>query len=356
MHIDQILTAAIRGGASDVILKTGVVPRFRFNGSLVPLANGKPITKEQIRDWAMQVAAPRKVPDDLSLDMDLAYHTKDGHRFRVNIFKQRGQIGMVLRVILAHIRTLEELQLPKVLGKIVQEKRGLVLVTGATGSGKSTTQAALIDRINSERSGHIVTIEDPIEYLFQDKNCLIEQREVGIDTLSFPDALVAAMRQNPDVIMLGELRDQVTVRTALQAAETGHLVLATMHTSDAAESVNRILSLFDPHEQGGIRVVLSQVLRAVISQRLVPRRDGAGMIAAMEIMIGNATVRDMIAKGDVTRLRDVIEDGREAWEMQSFDQSLIALCKAGLISVSEALQNATSSSNMALSLRGVSQS
>lgn len=356
MQIDHILTAAVRGGASDVILKIGALPRFRFNGNLVPLGNGKPVKVEEMTAWVQQVLAPRKLPDTAAIDFDLAYQNKDGHRFRVNIFRQRGQLGMVLRVILAHIRTLEELQLPKVIAKIVQERRGLVLVTGATGSGKSTTLAAMIDRVNQERSEHIVTIEDPIEYLFQDKNCVIEQREIGLDTATFPSALVAAMRQNPDVIMVGELRDQITVRTALQAAETGHLVLATMHTTDAAESVIRILSLFDPHEQEGVRLVLSQILRAVISQRLVTRRDGVGMIAAVEVMIGNAMVRDVIAKGDIHRLHDIIDEGRDAWEMQSFDQALIGLCQSGLISIAEALKNSTSRGNMELRLSGVSQS
>lgn len=356
MQIDHILTAAVRGGASDIILKTGTVPRFRFNGNLIALANGKAVTHENMLEWAQQMCAPRKLPDDMSLDLDLAYQSKTGNRFRVNIFRQRGQIGMVLRVIIAHIRTLEELQLPKVLGKIVQEKRGLVIVTGATGSGKSTTQAAMIDRINQERAGHIVTIEDPIEYLFQDKNCVIEQREVGLDTKSFSTALVAAMRQNPDVIMVGEMRDQQTVRTALQAAETGHLVFATMHTADASESIHRMLSLFDPHEQAGIRLVVSQVLKAVISQRLVTRKDGVGMIAAIEVMIGNASIREAISKGEISQMRDMIEDGHDAWEMQSFDQALIGLVEAGLVSTSEALKHATSRGNMELRLSGVGKS
>ena len=356
MQIDQILTAAVRGGASDIILKTGAIPRFRFNGNLIALANGQSVSHETMTEWAQQMCAPRKLPDDMFLDMDMAYQSKAGNRFRVNIFRQRGQIGMVLRVILSHIRTLEELQLPKVLGKIVQEKRGMVIVTGATGSGKSTSQAAMIDRINRERAGHIITIEDPIEYLFQDKNCVIEQREVGLDTKSFSTALVAAMRQNPDVIMVGEMRDQTTVRTALQAAETGHLVFATMHTADASESIHRMLSLFDPHEQQGIRLVVAQVLKSVISQRLVPRRDGVGMIAAVEVLIANASIKEAISKGEISRMRDMIEEGNLAWEMQSFDQALIGLAQAGLISIAEALKNASSRGNMELQLSGIGQS
>lgn len=353
MQLDQILTAAVRGGASDVILKTGVVPRFRFHGNLIPLANGQAIRPEVMTAWLRQVSPSRQIPEQEVLDLDFAYQSREGHRFRVNVFKQRGDAAMVLRVILGHVRTLEELQLPVSLMKIVQETRGLVLVTGATGSGKSTTLAAMIDRINRERAGHIVTIEDPIEYLFQDQNCVIEQREIGIDTVSFPVALRAAMRQNPDVIMVGELRDEVTVRTALQAAETGHLVLSTMHTADASESIQRILSLFDVHAQASIRLVLSQVLKAVVSQRLVTRRDRAGMIAAVEVLIANGQVREVIAKGEIQRMRDIIKDGRDAWGMQSFDQALVGLCQAGLISTEEALKHASSKGDMELQLSGV---
>lgn len=356
MQLDQILTAAVRGGASDIILKTGAVPRFRFQGRLVPLANGQPIRPEIMTSWMQQVSPTRKIAEQDVLDLDFAYQSRDGHRFRVNVFKQRGLVAMVLRVILGHIRTLEELQLPVALTNIAQETRGLVVITGATGSGKSTTLAAIIDRINRERSGHIVTIEDPIEYLFQDQNCVIEQREIGIDTESFPIALRAAMRQNPDVIMVGELRDEITVKTALQAAETGHLVLATMHTANASESIQRVLSLFDPHAQPSVRLVLSQVLRAVVSQRLVTRRDGAGMIAAVEILVANGQVRDAIAKGEIHRLRDIIEEGHNAWGMQSFDQALIGLCQSSLISRSEALRHASSKNDMELELSGVGRS
>lgn len=355
MQIEQILSAAVRGGASDVVLKTGAVPRFRFNGQLVALAEGEVVRPELMSAWVQQLYA-RKIEDNQFLDLDFAFQSREGHRFRVNVFKQRGLVGMVLRVILGHIRTMEELQLPQVMVQLTRERRGLVLVTGATGSGKSTTLASMVEKINQESRSHIITIEDPIEYLFQDRNSVIEQREVGIDTPSFSKAIRSAMRQNPDVIMVGELRDKAAVKTALQAAETGHLVLSTLHTADAPESIQRILSFFDASAQDFMRQALSQTLRAVISQRLVTRLNGAGMVPAVEILIGNPTAREAVLTGDFHHLRDIIKEGQSAWGMQSFDQSLVWLTRNRLISREEALRHASSKGDIELELSGVSSS
>ena len=258
MKLEQILKVAVRGGASDILLKTGQVPKFRHNGGLVPLQEGLPLTHEILVEW-ISFMMPKHIRDQFEVkgEVDYAYEATFGARFRVNCFKQRQQIGMVLRVINNNIRTVEELQLPLICNDIAGLKRGLVLVTGATGSGKTTTLAAIIQKINLERAAHIITIEDPIEYVYKEARSTINQREVGIDTESFGNALRGALRQNPDVILVGELRDQETTETALMAAETGHLVLSTLHTFDAVDSINRILSYFPPHQHKVIRSQLS---------------------------------------------------------------------------------------------------
>lgn len=354
MQIDQILTAAVRGGASDVVLKTGCVPRFRFRGELVAPENGKVITPELMMTWLQQLLPQEK--RDLRKERDFAYQSSDGHRFRVNAFMQRGTYAIVARVVLGHVRSLEELQLPPVLKSLTRERRGLILVTGATGSGKSTTMAAMIDRINHDRAAHIITIEDPIEYLLKDELSIIEQREVGTDTESFGLALRAAMRQNPDVIMVGELRDRETIETALRAAETGHLVLTTLHTADAVESLTRICGMFPAEETRNIRMSLAASLRAVISQRLIPRSDGKGMVASAEIMMGTATVREQILEAsDFSGFRQLIREGRDMYGMQSFDDSLLYLVTNGLVSRESALELATSKSELELRLSGVGQ-
>jgi twitching motility protein PilT len=278
-------------------------------------------------------------------------------RFRCNIFNQRGTVGMVLRVIPRRIFSLEDLMLPRVLNRICEEQRGLVLVTGTTGSGKSTTLAAMIDLINATRCEHILTIEDPIEYLHRDNLSIINQREVEADCRSFSTALRAALRQDPDVILVGEMRDYETIETAIHAAETGHLVFSTLHTLDAAETVNRVVSVFPPHHQKQIRIQLSQVLRAVISQRLVPRADGQGRVPAVEVMVATETVRACIEDKDKTKgLRDVIAQGTSQYGMQTFDQSLYFLLQEGLITVEEALKRATNVGEFRLRLEGVGSS
>lgn len=354
MQIDQILTAAVRGGASDVVLKTGSVPRFRFRSELVAPENGKIITPEFMMAWLQQILPQDK--RDVRKERDFAYQSADGHRFRMNVFMQRGTFAIVARVVLGHVRTLEELQMPAVITTLTKERRGLVLVTGATGSGKSTTMAAMIDRINRDRAAHIITIEDPIEYLLKDELSIIEQREVGTDTESFGAALRAAMRQNPDVIMVGELRDRETIETALRAAETGHLVISTLHTADAVESLTRIAGMFRAEEVQNVRMSLASSLKAVISQRLVPRADGKGMVASVEILMGTSAVREQILEAtDFTGLRQLIRDGSEVYGMQSFDQSLASLVTSGSITKKDALELATSKSELELKLAGVGQ-
>ncbi|MCX6119087.1 MAG: PilT/PilU family type 4a pilus ATPase [Proteobacteria bacterium] len=352
MQLEQLLNAAVRGGASDIILKTNAVPRFRFNGQLIPLAGGEVVSPELMQSW-VQVLRPQIGNLTNVVDQDFAFQTKSGQRFRVNIFKQRGLIGIVMRVILNHVRSLEELQLPGILGDLVERDRGLILVTGATGSGKSTTLAAMIDRVNRKTSAHIITIEDPMEFSFEDQLSVIEQREVGLDTESFAKALRAAMRQNPDIIMVGELRDRETMQTALQAAETGHLVLATMHTADAAESIQRIMGFFDQFSAQQMRQVVAEVLVGIVSQRLVPRADKVGMLAAIEILIANETIKEAIRVGASGNLRSLIDNGGHAWGMQSFDQCLLNFFQQGLISREIALAHATSSGDLELKLQGI---
>jgi twitching motility protein PilT len=355
MDLEKLLKVAVRGGASDIVLKTGGLPRFRFNGELVTLSDGLPITAAIMQQWIdMMMPAHLKKRLMTSGDADFAYQSAAGYRFRVNLFRQRQTYGMVLRVISGHIRTIEELQLPAVLRSFADEKRGLILVTGATGSGKSTTLASIIQKINLERSSHIITIEDPIEFNFKDEKSTVNQREIGSDSESFGQALRAAMRQNPDVILVGELRDQETTETALMAAETGHLVFSTLHTSDAVESLSRLMSYFPPHQHASIRQKLAHTLKAVVSQRLVPRIDGRGQVAAMEIMVANATVRDAILKAEhFESLHQVIRASGDTYGMQSFDQSLLELYHQNVISKEEALKQATRKDDLQLAMRGV---
>jgi len=280
MELNEILQVALRGGASDIHLKAGLPPMFRVDGNLVPLKDARRLPPEEISRMAFSIMNDyQKEKFKAQNELDLAYGVPGLGRFRVNVFQQRGTIGAVLRVIPFKISTIEQLLLPKVLEKIAAEQRGLILVTGTTGSGKSTTLAAMVDHINSNETCHIMTIEDPIEFLIRDKRSIVNQREVGVDTLSFGQALKSALRQDPDVILVGEMRDLETIETALTAAETGHLVLSTLHTLDATETITRIISAFPPHQQKQVRLQLGSVLRGVISQRLVPRADGKGRVA-----------------------------------------------------------------------------
>ena len=275
LELNQILQVACKGGASDIHLKAGLPPMFRVDGTLLPLRDGARLTPDQLQRFAgTMMSQTQRDHFKQQLDCDLAYGVPGVGRFRVNVFQQRGVIGMVFRVIPFKIKTCEQLLLPPTVRQIAEERRGLILVTGATGSGKSTTLSAMIEHINTTRSDHIVTIEDPIEFLIRDKKSIVNQREIGIDCRGFAPALRAALRQDPDVILLGEMRDKETIETALEAAETGHLVLSTMHTIDATETVSRLIGVFPPHQQKHVKSMFATLMQGVVSQRLVPRVDG----------------------------------------------------------------------------------
>ena len=355
--LDKVLGAARQLGASDVHLKVGLPPIFRVKGDLRTVANVPPLTQEAIEEFGLGMMNPRQRDIfEKNWDVDLAYSTQDGYRYRVNVLQQRGSMGVVMRLIPPTVPPFERLNLPRKVLDLAEERRGLVLVTGITGSGKSTTLAAIVDYINSHKAVHIVTIEDPIEYAFKDRRSVINQREIGFDTTSFARALRASLRQDPDVILVGEMRDLETTEIALTAAETGHLVLSTLHTVDAVETINRIVSVFSPHQQGQARLQLSGVLRGVVSQRLVARADGMGMVPAVEIMINTARVRELIADPHRTReVHEAIMTGRDPYGMISFDQSLTELVKNRFVTYEEALANSTNADDFALIFRGVSK-
>src|SRR5512144_3181871 len=353
--IDQLLTIACSKGASDLHIKAGSFPFIRINGELQPMVEAQRLGGEDSLNMAFSIMNNRQKQrfNEVS-EIDIAYGVSGLGRFRCNIFQQRGAVGMVLRVIPTTVRRTEELRLPPVIEIIADENRGLVLVTGSTGSGKSTTLAAMIDYMNRTRTGHIVTIEDPIEFLHRDKKSYVNQREVDVDTKSFSEALRGALRQDPDVILVGEMRDYETIETALLAAETGHLVFSTLHTLDATETVNRIIAVFPPHHQKQIRIQLAQVMKAVISLRLMPRADGIGRVPAAEVMIATAYIRECIENKEKTKyIREQIALGTSQYGMQTFDQSLFQLYKSGLITLEEAMRRATNPDEFKLRLQGV---
>jgi len=287
-------------------------------------------------------------------EVDIAYSVKGLGRFRANIFQQRGSVSIVLRVIPDQSKNSMQLSLPPVIDRIADERRGLILVTGATGSGKSTTLAAMIDQINSTRSGHIVTIEDPIEFLHHDKKAFVTQREVDVDTRSFAEALRGALRQDPDVILVGEMRDLETIQTALTAAETGHLVLSTLHTLDATETITRVVSSFPSHQQKSVRIQLSGILKAVISMRLMRAAKGSGRVPAVEVMVSTALIRDYIINEEKTSLiREAIANGASQYSMQTFDQSLFQLLQSRQITLEEAIRNATNPDEFKMRVSGI---
>ena len=355
MQIDDLLRLAVERKASDLHLKVGNFPYLRVDGALVPMTELKRLAAEDMLNMAFSMMTNRqKQKFKESAELDLAYGVAGLGRFRVNVFQQRGNVGMVLRVVPTKIRSFEELNLPRVIYKICEERRGLVLVTGTTGSGKSTTLASMIDRINATRSDHIITVEDPIEYLHRDKKGIVNQREIEVDTHNFSVALRAALRQDPDVILVGEMRDLETISTALLAAETGHLVFSTLHTLDAVETIQRIIAVFPPPEQKQIRLQLAATLKAVVSQRLVRKSDDIGRVPAVEVLIATAFVRDCIINPDKTRLiREAISAGTSQYGMQTFDQSLYDLNKAGLITYEEALNNASNPDDFKLRVQGI---
>jgi twitching motility protein PilT len=353
--IDDLLRIACSHGASDLHLKVGAFPVMRIGGELHPVADAPRLKPEDTLDMAFGMMSNRQKQrfKDIS-EVDIAYGVAGLGRFRANVFQQRGTVSIVLRVIPDQTRSTAQLGLPPVIDKIAQERRGLILVTGATGSGKSTTLAAMIDYINATRSGHIVTIEDPIEFLHRDKQSFLTQREVDVDTRSFAEALRGALRQDPDVILVGEMRDHETIETALTAAETGHLVLSTLHTLDATETITRIVSSFPSHQQKSVRIQLAGILKAVISMRLVRAAKGAGRVPAIEVLVSTAFIRDHIINEEKTYLiREAIAAGTSQYGMQTFDQSLFNLLQAGLISLEEALHNATNPDEFKMRVSGI---
>jgi twitching motility protein PilT len=355
MDINELLKIAVVSGASDLHLKVGSYPMMRVNGVLVVSSEAKRLDRADTEAMASVLFSPEHLEKfRKAQEVDLAYSVPGLGRFRCNVFQQRGTVGIVMRVIPTKIRSIDELGLPPVLKRIAQEERGLVLVTGTTGSGKSTTLAAMIDHINSMRSCHIMTVEDPIEYLHRDYQSIVNQREVAVDTRSFSQALRSALRQDPDVILVGEMRDFETVETALLAAETGHLVFSTLHTVDATETVNRIISVFPPHQQRQVRIQLASVLKAAVAQRLMPRADGLGRVPAVEVMVNTAFIRDCIVDKDKTALiHGAIASGTSQYGMQTFDQSIFALYQQGFVTLDEALRWASNVDDFKLKVQGI---
>jgi twitching motility protein PilT len=353
--VDELLKIAAGFNASDLHIKAGSFPFMRVGGELRPVVDSARLTQEDTLDMAFSMMSNRQKQRFKEVsEVDIGYGVSGLGRFRANIFQQRGTVGIVIRVIPDRTRSITELSLPPIIEKVAEEQRGLILVTGTTGSGKSTTLAALIDRINSTRTGHIVTIEDPIEFLHKDKRSFVTQREVDVDTRSFAEALRGALRQDPDVILVGEMRDHETIETALTAAETGHLVLSTLHTLDATETIMRIVSSFPPHQQKSVRIQLAGILRAVISMRLVRAAKGGGRVPAVEIMRSTGFIRDCIVNEEKTsQIRDAIAAGTSQYGMQTFDQSFFHLFQSGLITIEEALRGASNPDEFRLRLAGI---
>ena len=355
LELNRMLQIAIQGGASDIHIKVGLPPMFRVNGMLLPLKDAERMSPEDTANFAKQIMTPGQLSKFREkLDLDLAYGVPGWGRFRVNAFVQRGSVGLVFRVIPFKVQTIKDLLLPASVAAVADSQRGLILVTGATGSGKSTTLAAMIEHINSTRTAHIITIEDPIEFLIRDKRCIINQREVGADARSFSQALRAALRQDPDVILVGEMRDLESMEIAITAAETGHLVLSTLHTVDAAESITRILSAFPQPQQRQVRMQLANLLKGVVSQRLVPRADTAGRVPAVEVMVSTGQIRELILNEAQPReITEAIAKGHQQWGSQTFDQSLMALLANGYIAYEEALTQSSNPDDFALRYSGI---
>lgn len=356
MELEHLLRYTAERKASDLHLKHGMPPMIRLHGSLEPLSPQlHALSSEDIEKLALSIMTPRQqVIFEEDKEIDVSFGISGVGRFRLNVFRQRGTMSMVIRSIPHEVPNIDQLQLPPVLKKIADLERGLILVTGVTGSGKSTTMAAMLSQINATKRKHIITIEDPIEYLIRDNQCIITQRELGSDTLSFSKALRAALRQDPDVILIGEMRDRKTIETAMLAAETGHLVFSTLHTADAKETINRILAVFPPENHQQMRIQMANNLKAVISQRLARRADGHGHIPAVEIMINNARIKEMILHPERhDSILNAIEESYDTLGMQSFDQSLMQLIKLKRINKNEALKLSSNPQDFELKLQGV---
>ena len=341
LNLQQLLKAMVEKGASDLHLTTGSAPQLRIDGDLVPLRTN-PLSPVECKQLCYSVLTDsQKLHFEENQELDFSFGVRGLSRFRGNLFLQRGAVGGAFRTIPFNIRTFADLGLPPIIEELCNKPRGLVLVTGPTGSGKSTTLAAMIDKINTERHEHIITIEDPIEYLHSHKNCLVNQREVGTDTNSFKKALKYILRQDPDVVLIGEMRDLETIEAAVVTAETGHLVFATLHTNSAAQTINRIIDVFPPNQQSQIRAQLSFVLEGVISQSLIPRADGHGRVPAMEIMVPNAAIRNLIREDKIHQIYSSMQIGQGKSGMQTLNQSLAALYLRRLISLEEAITHSS---------------
>ncbi len=356
MDLHAILQAGVEHQASDIHLKVGSPPILRVSGTLAPLDGASALDRTAMNALMVELLTDfHRERLASALQVDMGYGHPQLGRFRVNVFHQRGEIQAALRLIPPRVREIRELNLPPVVERIADERRGLVLVTGTTGSGKSTTLAAMIDHVNRTASRHVITVEDPIEYLHTDERSIITQREIGIDCTTFAAGLKGALRQDPDVILVGEMRDLETIETAILAAETGHLVMSTLHTLDATETVTRVISAFPEHGRTQARLILASIVKGVISQRLVPRADGTGMVPAVEVMVSTGLVRECIQIPERTReLRDAIARGFTSYGMQTFDQSLMALWRENLITFEEALAQSTNPDDFALKARGIS--
>jgi twitching motility protein PilT len=355
MTFDQLIVAATESKASDIHLRAGHAPLVRVNGELQRWTTVAPLTAAHLEAIAGRLLPPvHQERLQTKLEVDVAWQAPGNTRVRASVFRQRGTIAVSMRLIPDQIPPLEVLGLPSAVVKLAEESRGLVLVTGVTGSGKSTTLAAIVDLINRTRALHVLTIEDPIEFVHKDARAVITQREIGFDTPSYASGLRAALRQDPDVILIGEMRDAETIETALVAAETGHLVFSTLHTLDAPETINRIVAAFPPHQQDQVRTQLARVLRAAVSQRLLPRADGKGRALAAEVLISTPYIRDCIQDADKTSLiADAIVAGGSEYGMQSFDQAILALCQNHTVTLAEAERWVTNVEEFRMRLRGI---
>jgi len=340
--IDELLQKVVEAGASDLHLKVGSPPTIRVDGELDELDEPS-CTPEDTKDYAASLMSEKQIRRfSETNEIDFAYSAPSVGRYRINVYRQRGTISIALRQVVTRVPTFAELNLPPVVQKLSLEPRGMVLVTGTTGSGKTTTLAAMIDHINNRLRRHIVTIEDPIEILHQDRRCIVNQREVGLDTENYSSALKYVLRQDPDIILIGEMRDQETVRTALTAAQTGHFVLSTLHTIDVAETVNRIIDFFPLYQQKQVRIMLAGSLRGIISQRLLVRADGVGRVPAVEVMVMTGRIRDLILDpGQTHNIRTAVQEG-DFYGMQTFDQSLLGLFERDMVTLEDAQLMATS--------------
>jgi len=347
LSLSDLLKKLIELGGSDLHLTTNTPPQVRVDGELKPLEGFKTLTSADTKQLAYSVLTDaQKHRFEEALELDFSFGVRGLSRFRANLFNQRGAVGCVFRAIPYEIRSFENLGLPPVVTKLCDKPRGLILVTGPTGSGKSTTLAAMIDKINRERHEHIMTIEDPIEFLHNHKSCLVNQREVGSDTKGFADALRTALRQDPDVVLVGEMRDLETIESALRIAETGHLTFATLHTNSAASTINRIIDVFPSNQQAQIRAQLSLVLEGILCQALLPKASGQGRVAALEILVPNAAIRNLIREDKIHQIYSMMQTGQEKYGMQTFNQALATLYHKRLISLELAMQRSSNTDEL----------